>query len=396
MTNVFCWITNIFAGTTNVLTTNAILSTNQALTKTWAVSNVLSPGTNIVAVQSADFSGNLSTVVSRKFFYVVHSPFILTQNNLNDGALSGSASVAGDTRPTNGAALNIGEGYTLTAAPSQGYLLSNWVAAGFISYANPLHFTMTANLAIQANFIATPFAAVKGTYNGLFFQTNAAGVTPQTAGMLNGLTIGSLGSYSAKLVLGGTTNPISGTFDVFGRASNYIARTASKGGPVNLQMALGWTNSQITGFVSGPNADWQSPLFAEENASSSGSAQSTMLLEPSTNAIGAIPPGSGYVRVTNHLSALILSGALADGTTFSQSVPLGQLGDVPLYESLYGNAGLLLGWVTLTNDLPQAPKGLIWIKPSAKSGIYTNGFTNALAVQGSPWTTAPASQPPEH
>ncbi|MGA2750312.1 MAG: immunoglobulin domain-containing protein [Verrucomicrobiota bacterium] len=390
VTNVLCRVTNIFAGITNVFSTNAVLSTNQTLTKTWAISNILSPGTNIVAAQSVDFSSNVSLVASQKFFYIVPSLFRFAENNLNDGYVTAAASVAGNTRPTNGAMLNLGEGYALTATASQGYLLSNWVAASFISYTNPLHFIMTSNLAIQANFVPTPFKAVPGPYNGLFFQTNTNGVTLQTAGMLKGLAIGSLGSYSADVLLGGVPYAISGYFDIFGHASNYIARAASAGGPVDIQMDLVWTNSQITGTVSGAKTNWQSPLYAEEIATASTSAESTMLLAPSTEAIGQTPPGLGYILVTNHLGALALSGALPDGTAFIQSVPLGKLGDVPLYESLYANAGLVLGWVTLTNDLPQATNGLIWIRPSAKSEFYPHGFTNLLDVQGSPWTNGPA------
>jgi predicted outer membrane repeat protein len=390
VTNVFCWVTNIFAGTTNWFLTNAILSTNETLTKTWAVSNVFAPGTNIVAVESIDYSGNLSTVTSRKFFYIVPSTFRLSENNLNFGSVSGTASVVGNAKPTNGATLNVGEGYNLVATPSTGYLLSNWVSAGFVSYSKQLSFTMTTNLAIQANFVPTPFTAVEGTYNGLFFQTNTNGVTEQSAGMLSALTIHSLGSYTAQLLLGGVGYPISGTFDILGHSSNYISRIASKGGPVELEMDLGWTNSQVTGLVSPTNKDWESSLVAEENASSFPSAQSTMLLAASTNAIGEAPPGFGYILLTNHLGALTLSGALPDGAAFSQHVPLGILGDVPLYESLYNNAGMILGWITLTNGLPQGTNGLIWIKPSSKTEFYPDGLTNELAVQGSPWTNGSA------
>lgn len=384
VTNVFCSITNIFEGISTVVETNAVLSAGSTV-KTWSLTNALLPGTNIVVVQSVDYSGNLSAKVTRKFFYTVPSEFYL--NISGTGIISGAASVAGTAPPTNTAMLNIGEGYTLTARPGVDCLLTNWTSESFISYTNPLRFTMTSNLTIQANFVTSPFLAVKGTYNGLFFETNTNNaVTAETAGMLNDLVIGPLGAYSGKLLLAGTAYPISGTFNIFGYATNYLARAASRGGPVGFEMSLVWTNGEITGAVSGTKTNWVSSLNAEENATTTESAESTMLLSASTNGTGETPPGFGYVLMTNHLGHLTLTGALPDGTVFSQSVPLGTLGDVPLYESLYGNAGLVLGWVTLTNATPEATNGLIWIKPSNKSVFYQDGFTNSLAVQGSPWT----------
>jgi hypothetical protein len=106
--------------------------------------------------------------------------------------------------------------------------------------------------------------------------------------------------------------------------------------------------------------------------------------------VGEIPPGFGYILITNHNGAVTLSGSLADGTAFSQAPPLGALGGVPVYANLYGNAGLLLGWLGLSNGAVQVETSIAWIKPAARTGIYTNGFTNYLLVTGSSWTNPPA------
>ena len=89
-------------------------------------------------------------------------------------------------------------------------------------------------------------------------------------------------------------------------------RTTSEG-PVNLDMTLNWTNGQITGSVSSTQDGWNSPLLAEKSIASSPSAEYTALLSPGTNALGDIPPGFGYMLITNHNGAVTLSGALADG-----------------------------------------------------------------------------------
>jgi hypothetical protein len=160
---------------------------------------------------------------------------------------------------------------------------------------------------------------------------------------------------------------------------------------VNLDMTLNWTNGEISGSVSGANlGGWNSPLQAELSATASPSAEYTVLLSAGTNSTGDIPPGFGYMLVTNHNGSVTLSGALADGTAFNQTPPLGVYGDVPVYANLYGKAGLLLGWLGLSNGTVVAETPMTWVKPRANTGIYANGLTNSLLVTGSGWTNPPA------
>ena len=120
-----------------------------------------------------------------------------------------------------------------------------------------------------------------------------------------------------------------------GYASNRVIRSAAKGGPVTVEMSLQWTNGVLNGQVSGTNAGgWTSTLYAEAAGSWSNSAEYTVLFPPSTNGVGAGPPGYGYVLITNHQGNLTLSYSLADGTAFSQAAPVGEFEDVPLYASL--------------------------------------------------------------
>ena len=47
------------------------------------------------------------------------------------------------------------------------------------------------------------------------------------------------------------------------------------------------------------------------------------------------PTGSGYAVIANNAAgAATISGVLADGVTFSQSVNVSQTGDAPIYASL--------------------------------------------------------------
>jgi hypothetical protein len=136
-------------------------------------------------------------------------------------------------------------------------------------------------------------------------------------------------------------------------------------------------------------------LIADQAANPWPSAEYTFLFAPTTNVSAVSPPGDGYALVTNHNGAVTLSVSLADGTAFSQTVPLSQTGDLPVYASLYANTGLLLGWLNLTNlDAAPPTNQLVWIKkPSRATALYTNGFTNLLSTQGSLWTNPPAKTP---
>jgi hypothetical protein len=83
---------------------------------------------------------------------------------------------------------------------------------------------------------------------------------------------------------------------------------------------------------------------------------------------------------------------LADGTSLtavSQVVPVAETGYIPVYDSLYGNTGLLLGWVNIADGAPVG--NLEWIKKASRAtAFYTNGFTNLLSAQGSLWTNPAA------
>ena len=59
------------------------------------------------------------------------------------------------------------------------------------------------------------------------------------------------------------------------------------------------------------------------------------------------PGGDGYALITNHAGMIRITGAMADGAPLSQTVPVSDLSYVPIYASLYGGKGLLMGWINL-------------------------------------------------
>jgi hypothetical protein len=247
-------------------------------------------------------------------------------------------------------------------------------------WTTPANQTVSIKAKSVAKARATYTFSAQGIYNGLFMQTD---VTEETAGMLSGLDVTASGTYTGKLLIGGSAYGLNGGFDVSGQASNHVQRTAKLGGPLTLEMTLNWNDSppEITGTVSGTNGGaWVANLTNELAAKGSTSAEYTTLVLPD-----ATLPGYGYMLITNHAGAVTLSGALADGTSFSQNVPLSGVSDLPVYGNLYGGTGLLLGWLSLESGSPTG--NLTWIKQASRSTArYTNGFTNLAVVQGSLWT----------
>jgi hypothetical protein len=382
VTNVICWLTNLGSGV--VITNPATLSAGTGGVSNWSVVFIPPPGTNVLAVQSVDFSGNESKIVSRAFFDVV--PATLTLVKIGDGTVTGTAAGSG-------ASLNVGQGYSLLATPGKYSWFTNWTSGGLVVSTNPaLNFIMAAGLQLQANFVTNLFLQMAGTYNGLFFQDNNI-VAEETAGMIGNLSVSSLGVYSAQFSLAGPPIAIHGTFNRSGFASNVIHTAA---GNVQVSMNLLWNNKprQITGLVTGSlhNVAWTSDLqlIATPANPSTASTEYTMLLPAGANA----PVGTGYALITNHAGMLTLTGALAEGTTFSQAMPVNEANGAPLYAGLYANTGLLLGWLDLDTGVlgsaVPASAAVTWIKKPTRTGILTNGFTNVLAVLGSIYTNPPA------
>ncbi len=443
VTNVLYWFTNINAGVglnliTNVISGNAILTTNGNTnynkglsTMLWSITNPPLPGTNILAVQSVDFSSNVSTVVSRRFFY--KAPAILSLSNMNNGgsgSLIGRSFIHGDPAPSNGASLNIGEGYDIVAGPASSSLLGTWTNTSgtnvTVTNGNTLKFIMQSNTVIQASFVNNPFLSILGSYNGLFFLTNTLVatnvvtnsvtnfvattnavtnsfiITNQTvtlevaltnAGMINNLVLGKYGAYSGRLLMAGGSFPLSGSFDAFGHTTNHVKLSSELGGPLTVVMSV---NTNGVGFITGTvsNTGWptNASLTANLTAPTPGiTTQYTLLMEPPTNAVTNVttPPGDGYALINDHGGTVTLSGGLADGTTFNQTVGASVSNDVPVYVSLYQKTGFLFGWLNLTNlNSTNATNGLIWIKgqPAHPSTLFPDGFTNFLLTAGSVWT----------
>ncbi len=181
-------------------------------TDNWSFQASLSPGSNVIEAYAADAAGNLSTTDKVSVTYAAQAASGVLHLQTN-----GLGSITGNFK---GNTLPVGKTYTVTAVPAAGQVFAGWTG-DIQSNQNPLTFKMQATLTLQANFKVNPFAALKGTYNGLFYGTNV--VAPTNSGAFT-ITLTDKGSYSGKLWLGGGSLSMLGSFNAQGVAQQSITR----------------------------------------------------------------------------------------------------------------------------------------------------------------------------
>lgn len=222
-----------------------------------------------------------------------------------------------------------------------------------------------------------PIASAAGTYNGLFYQTNSDGtpaVGTETTGLLSQCVVDPQGDLTATICLGGITNSIAGTFDTTGNCNIVIDNSATGVSNLDIKLNLDLTSGswQMSGLVSNLNTNnpWTSALSAELQATAS-EARFRVLLN--IGGSGGFPAGFAIARENEDIVSLL--GTLGDGTVISQSAPLSVSGTMPVLIPLYENAGLLAGWLNLSNNISTSP--LTWIGPALQGAPV---FTNVINV----------------
>jgi hypothetical protein len=220
-------------------------------------------------------------------------------------------------------------------------------------------------------------------YNGLIYD-DASGVTVQSSGLI-ALTTTPLDSYSAVVSLAGRRYSFTGQFDASGFSTNTV-RNSKKQPVFNLTLQAENTNGTniIFGRIEGSN--WTASVLADASYSASPGGQSPAgqftfsILDTQSS---AAPAGDGFAIVKiDKKGRLKMSGTLADGTKISQSTMISQtLTNWPLYVSLYGNKGLLVGWVTVPGStVAVSSNAVFWVKPQSSRA---EGFSVETAIIGS-------------
>ncbi|HXJ55432.1 MAG TPA: peptidylprolyl isomerase [Verrucomicrobiae bacterium] len=341
------------------------------------------PGTNTVLVEAIDRSG-LRTQLIRSFFRSVRVP--LTVQILGRGTVSG---------PTNQQMLEVGRGYTLSARPDKGNLFGGW-DGDFPQADATLIFLMGPNTSVTAVFATNLFPGVKGSYQGLFFDPLL--VEQISSGYLM-LTVNSVGSYTAKLLMNGRTYRTRGSFQVDGRTTNVVLRPGTNALQLRIALDLNGATDQLTGVITNnqvTNLDlslpWSASLQADRTTFDARTNPAPWAglytLGMPGDPLSASGPGGDSVATISVTTrgTLSFNARLADGTVGAQRTLLTQNGQWPLFLAWPNEKGVLVGWLTFDLNQPTTDiSGLInWFKPSqSKPRYYPDGFTNETAATGS-------------
>ncbi len=350
----------------------------------WSAPLNLQPGINTVRVRSVDVNGNQSALATRAFTYVP-SDYLDLQTN-------GNGQVIG---PANGSLLAVGKKFTWVAKAAPDSLFYNW--NGSVNSIEPVLTTeMQSNMVLIASFVPNPFIPGLGVYNGLF-QPEASSAGPTNSGFFS-LTLSKPGTFSGKLILGGSVLPFVGKFGLDGAAFvsfNPLGKLRQDlrlfiepgAGAIfgSVSNAAGMAN--ITAFRAGPVAG---ALAATDKF--------TFTIPPGTNdppiGPGGFAAGKGTLKSR---SLFILSATLGDGSVISQSAYVSTNGSFPFYASLYGGRGVILGWTQFAPETDHSTmivtsESIRWIKtPRSLDTLYPGGFNGNLHFKGARFVTPPVA-----
>jgi hypothetical protein len=226
---------------------------------------------------------------------------------------------------------------------------------------------------------------VKGTYTGLFFDTN--GVAPQTSGRFT-ITTTAKGKFTGRLQIGSSSRYIRGQFDSTGSAQVNTQQRASV--PLSVQFQLDPDDSdEIWGMVT--DGTFNSTLTGERAVFDARknpaplAGRYTLVFPGSADWTNAPGGDTCAALLVNKAGRVSLNGTLADRTPFSQGIVVSKSGQLPLYSAPYGGRGEVLSWVTLSSGASNNLNGsLTWIKPpNPRAKFYPGGFAIESTLTGS-------------
>jgi len=242
---------------------------------------------------------------------------------------------------------------------------------------------------VSENFSVLAFAAVEGTYSGVFICTNSP-VSATNSGFLT-FTVNPSGTFSGKLVFPAYAPVPIYSFAFqnlgFNTGATQFGLADFHGSPwtATLYLDLSGGSDSAGGTVS--STGWSSQLFCNRAVTklstnttpAPGKYIFSLQSENQTNG----PYTNGYVSLAVAKNGVMtLSGILPDDTSFSQSAKVSKDGLWPVYAVPAGdmNNGVLLGWETFTNSESSAGQ-LYWYKGRNAGAYYTEGvglFSNMV------------------
>jgi hypothetical protein len=362
---------------------------------TWTVADVdLSlvgyPGTNTFTVYVFNTLGD-SNSVSRTVILVETNSAVVAVYPPGAGTVTGIKSKQ---------VLQVANNYSVTAKPASTFwIFSQWTdGAGSFLSSSPSFVYSDTDGTLTASFAQNPFydTGLAGTYFGEFRDTSSTPVVgPANAGYIT-VTVTSSGGYSGKLYLGQSASAfgLSGQLvesedGSMATAVSQVAVSAKEDLSVRLQISTAYPGAgALSGYVS--STSWTNSItgtMAQVDPDIVPGRYNVVIWPSSDPSQG--PGGYSFASATvSDTGAVTWALTLADGTSpvTSFSTVMSQDGICPIYASLYGGDGLIIGAVQFTNNAGTntvASYGTIyWVKTPVKDNFYTNGFSYNPGASG--------------
>lgn len=281
-----------------------------------------------------------------------------------------------------------------------------------------------ASPVVNTTLLVHPFpAAGIGTYNGLVdrdpLPLGAHTIDDGLGGSVS-VTITGIGSYTGKLVLAGTSYPLTGNFNAtVGSADLSTTATFARVGQSNLTVtfATDSANGVLAGAVSDPlngivvaHSSLRNPWTAAMPTGKAGTYTAEAQIQ-NGGLIGnaAYPQGRSFATITiTPAGAVTWVGKMADGsspaTSFTTTLSAGEA--FPVHLMLNAGLGSAQGSLNVTPDSGMPINGgrplldgtLDWAKnaqpPGGPDRVYHDGITRFnLTVKGGRYAAPPANTP---
>jgi cyclophilin family peptidyl-prolyl cis-trans isomerase len=318
-------------------------------TTNWSQDFTLSPGTNIIRFKTIDRFGNESKPVTRRIFYKVSVPIVLS--NTPGGVIIGA---------TNGQLLDIGRNYTIQARPSPGNFFVGWRGSSFTPVP-VLTFNMQQGYFFTALFATNPFPRLGGTYFGIMTPVNTNSGA-RVAGTIT-LSLGPKGIYSGRL------QPLTGSYPIRGIFN--VGNTSTIGGLRNgtpLALVLGIATNgvpQIVGSYSDGDMVASVQMYRLERFIDSNAPQAghfTFALAPQTNSAIGEGFGVGTADVSED-GRVFFDGLLQNGTGLSGSNSIYSGAHFPIVNT-WNKDSAVLGWMAFNTNSDGFTGDVRYISPS--------------------------------
>jgi hypothetical protein len=267
------------------------------------------------------------------------------------------------------------------------YNWSAWSDDGGLSHTLLVNGDTTLTASFTTNTVVPgPLAQAKGSYTGLFFNTNAEALAMSSSGLFSA-NVRDQGAFSAKLRFVQRNASISGHFSSSGFFSNAIPRHKPFRA-LSVVLQLDVNANTITGHLT--DGEWSADLLANRSPFSAATPapqankKYTLLIPGAAESIGQ-PAGDSFATLSVNSSGNVrFAGTLADGTRVSQSSFESAAGEWPLFIPLYKHhrSGLLIGWLNFTNAPDTDIAGFVdWFKLGQ---VVTNAYPGGFLIQSEP------------